>query len=76
MARRYTDDVEFYAEDAGRTENEYLAKVIAAVVKAGATVVNIPDTTGYCTPFEYGEKIKYLRNVQNKRKNHNLNTLS
>lgn len=60
-ARRYTDDVEFYAEDAGRTENEYLAKVIAAVVKAGATVVNIPDTTGYCTPFEYGEKIKYLR---------------
>jgi len=60
-ARRYTDDVEFYAEDAGRTENEYLAKVIAAVVKAGATVVNIPDTTGYCTPYEYGEKIKYLR---------------
>ncbi len=60
-ARRYTDDVEFYAEDAGRTENEYLAKVIAAVVKAGATVVNITDTTGYCTPFEYGEKIKYLR---------------
>jgi 2-isopropylmalate synthase len=60
-ARRYTDDVEFYAEDAGRTENEYLAKVIAAVVKAGATFVNIPDTTGYCTPFEYGEKIKYLR---------------
>ncbi|MBR1377606.1 MAG: 2-isopropylmalate synthase [Bacteroidaceae bacterium] len=59
-ARRFVDDVEFYAEDAGRTENEYLAKVIEAVIKAGATVVNIPDTTGYCLPAEYGEKIKYL----------------
>jgi 2-isopropylmalate synthase len=59
-ARKFTDDVEFYAEDAGRSENEYLAKVIEAVIKAGATVVNIPDTTGYCLPEEYGSKIKYL----------------
>ncbi len=59
-ARRYVDDVEFYAEDAGRTDNEYLARVIEAVIKAGATVVNIPDTTGYCLPTEYGAKIKYL----------------
>ena len=59
-ARRYVEDVEFYAEDAGRTDNEYLARVVEAVVKAGATVVNIPDTTGYCLPAEYGEKIKYL----------------
>ena len=59
-ARRYTDDVEFYAEDAGRTDNEYLARVIEAVITAGATVVNIPDTTGYCLPSEYGAKIKYL----------------
>ncbi len=65
-ARRFTDDVEFYAEDAGRTGNEYLARVIEAVIAAGATVVNIPDTTGYCMPYEYGEKIKYLReNVTN-----------
>lgn len=59
-ARRLVDDVEFYAEDAGRTDNEYLARVVEAVIKAGATVVNIPDTTGYCLPSEYGEKIKYL----------------
>ena len=59
-ARRFVDDVEFYAEDAGRTDNEYLARVVQAVVNAGATVVNIPDTTGYCLPHEYGEKIKYL----------------
>lgn len=59
-ARKYVDDVEFYAEDAGRTENEYLARVVQAVVDAGATVVNIPDTTGYCFPDEYGAKIKYL----------------
>ena len=59
-AKRYVEDVEFYAEDAGRTENEYLARVIEAVIKAGATVVNIPDTTGYCLPDEYGAKIKYL----------------
>ena len=59
-ARRYTDDVEFYAEDAGRTDNEYLARVVEAVITAGATVVNIPDTTGYCLPSEYGAKIKYL----------------
>ena len=61
-ACKFTDDVEFYAEDAGRTDNEYLARVIEAVVAAGATTVNIPDTTGYCTPWEYGEKIKYLVN--------------
>ena len=61
-ARRFVDDVEFYAEDAGRTDNEYLARVIEAVINAGATVVNIPDTTGYCLPDEYGAKIKYLVN--------------
>ena len=59
-AKKYVEDVEFYAEDAGRTDNEYLARVIEAVIKAGATVVNIPDTTGYCLPQEYGNKIKYL----------------
>ena len=65
-ARNFTDDVEFYAEDAGRTENGYLARVIEAVIKAGATVVNIPDTTGYCLPHQYGEKIAYLvKNVSN-----------
>jgi len=60
-AKRFVEDVEFYAEDAGRTENTYLAEVIQAVVKAGATVLNIPDTTGYCMPFEYGEKIAFLK---------------
>lgn len=65
-ARKYTDDIEFYAEDAGRTDNDYLAQVIEAVIKAGATVVNIPDTTGYCLPYQYGEKIAYLvNNVSN-----------
>lgn len=59
-ARNFVDEVEFYAEDAGRTDNEYLAKVVEAVIAAGATVVNIPDTTGYCLPGEYGAKIKYL----------------
>ena len=59
-AKRYVEDVEFYCEDAGRTDNEYLARVVEAVIKAGATVVNIPDTTGYCLPDEYGAKIKYL----------------
>jgi 2-isopropylmalate synthase len=52
--------VEFYAEDAGRTDNEFLARVCEAVIKAGATVLNIPDTTGYCLPSEYGAKMKYL----------------
>lgn len=61
-AKNYVDDVEFYAEDAGRTDNEYLAQVIEAVIKAGATVVNIPDTTGYCLPHQYGEKIAFLAN--------------
>ncbi len=61
-ARHFTDDIEFYAEDAGRTGNEYLARVIEAVIKAGATTVNIPDTTGYCLPHQYGEKIAYLIN--------------
>lgn len=59
-AKKFVEDVEFYAEDAGRTDNEYLAQVVQAVVNAGATVINIPDTTGYCLPTEYGEKIKYL----------------
>lgn len=60
-AKNFVEDVEFYAEDAGRTDNEYLARVCEAVIKAGATVLNIPDTTGYCLPEEYGEKIKYLK---------------
>lgn len=65
-AKRYVEDVEFYAEDAGRSDNEYLARVVEAVIKAGATVINIPDTTGYCLPGEYGAKIKYLmENVSN-----------
>ncbi|PHR69737.1 MAG: 2-isopropylmalate synthase [Lutibacter sp.] len=60
-AKKYVEDVEFYAEDAGRTDNEYLARVCEQVIKAGATVLNIPDTTGYCLPEEYGQKIKYLK---------------
>ena len=60
-AKSFVEDVEFYAEDAGRTDNEFLARVCEAVVKAGATVLNIPDTTGYCLPEEYGTKIKYLK---------------
>jgi 2-isopropylmalate synthase len=59
-ARKYVEDVEFYCEDAGRTDSVYLARVVEAVIAAGATVVNIPDTTGYCLPEEYGAKIKYL----------------
>ncbi|WP_081820685.1 2-isopropylmalate synthase [Sediminibacter sp. Hel_I_10] len=61
MAKSYVEDVEFYAEDAGRTDNEYLARVCEAAIKAGATVLNIPDTTGYCLPSEYGAKMKYLK---------------
>jgi 2-isopropylmalate synthase len=65
-AKSFVEDVEFYAEDAGRTENEFLAKVCEKMIEAGATVLNIPDTTGYCLPEEYGEKIKYLfENVKN-----------
>ncbi|WP_339893129.1 2-isopropylmalate synthase [uncultured Algibacter sp.] len=60
-AKTFVEDVEFYAEDAGRTDNEYLARICEAVIKAGATVLNIPDTTGYCLPHEYGAKIKYLK---------------
>ena len=59
-AKKYVEDVEFYCEDAGRTDNVYLARVVEAVIKAGATVVNIPDTTGYCLPQQYGERIKFL----------------
>ncbi len=59
-AKSFVEDVEFYAEDAGRTDNEYLARIVEAAIKAGATVVNIPDTTGYCLPHEYGAKIQYL----------------
>jgi 2-isopropylmalate synthase len=65
-ARKFTDNIEFYAEDAGRTDNDYLAKVIEEVIRVGATTVNIPDTTGYCLPYQYGEKIAYLiHNVPN-----------
>jgi 2-isopropylmalate synthase len=60
-AKSFVEDVEFYAEDAGRTDNDYLARVCESVIKAGATVLNIPDTTGYCLPEEYGAKIKYLK---------------
>ena len=62
-AKRFVEDIEFYAEDAGRTENEFLAKVCEEVIKSGATVLNIPDTTGYCLPSEYGEKIKFLKEI-------------
>ncbi len=61
FAKSFVEDVEFYAEDAGRTDNEYLARVCEEVIKAGATVLNIPDTTGYCLPEEYGAKMRYLR---------------
>jgi len=65
-AKSFVKDVEFYAEDAGRTDNKFLAKVCEKMIEAGATVLNIPDTTGYCLPDEYGEKIKYLvDNVKN-----------
>ncbi|NNC70448.1 MAG: 2-isopropylmalate synthase [Flavobacteriaceae bacterium] len=60
-AKSFVEDVEFYAEDAGRTDNEFLARVCEEVIKAGATVLNIPDTTGYCLPEEYGAKMKYLK---------------
>ena len=59
-AKKFINDIEFYAEDAGRTDNDFLALVCEKVIKAGATVLNIPDTTGYCLPNEYGEKIKFL----------------
>ncbi|GAB4507640.1 MAG: hypothetical protein Tsb004_02980 [Allomuricauda sp.] len=60
-AKTFVEDVEFYAEDAGRTDNEFLARICEAAIKAGATVLNIPDTTGYCLPEEYGAKMKYLK---------------
>lgn len=60
-AKTFVEDIEFYAEDAGRTDNDFLARICEEVIKAGATVLNIPDTTGYCLPEEYGAKIKYLR---------------
>ena len=61
FAKNFADDVEFYAEDAGRADNAFLAQVCEEVIKAGATVLNIPDTTGYCLPEDYGAKIKYLK---------------
>ena len=68
-AKSFVNDVEFYAEDAGRTDNDFLAKVCEKMIEAGATVLNIPDTTGYCLPEEYGRKIKYLvdnvKNIEN-----------
>ena len=65
-AKKFVDDIEFYAEDAGRADREFLAKMVGEVIKAGATVVNIPDTTGYCLPQDFGAKIKYLfENVKN-----------
>jgi len=66
LAKTYVEDVEFYAEDAGRTDNVFLAQVVEAMIGAGATVINIPDTTGYCLPEEYGSKIRFLKeNVSN-----------
>jgi len=62
LARKLINDVEFFCEDAGRADNEFLAHMVESMIKAGATVINIPDTTGYCTPWEFGEKIKYLMN--------------
>ena len=69
-AKSYVQDVEFYAEDAGRTDNKFLARICEAVIKAGATVLNIPDTTGYCLPEEYGAKMKYL--MENVKGIHNV----
>ncbi len=60
LAKGYVDDVQFYAEDAGRSDYDFLVRIIQAVVDAGATVVNIPDTTGYSLPDEFGRRIKYL----------------
>ncbi len=62
LARNFVDDVEFYAEDAGRADLQFLAKLTEAVIKAGATVINIPDTTGFCLPHQYAEKMTYLKN--------------
>ncbi len=62
LARNLVDDVEFFCEDAGRADDEFLARLVETVIAAGATVVNIPDTTGYCLPQQYGDKIKYLMN--------------
>ena len=73
LAKKYVEDVEFYAEDAGRTDNEFLAHVCEQAIKAGATVLNIPDTTGYCLPEQYGAKIKFLK--ENVKGVHNV-TLS
>ncbi len=56
-ARQYTDDVEFYTEDSGRADPEYLYRILEAVIDAGATVLNIPDTTGYAIPYEFGRLI-------------------
>ena len=61
LTKKYVEDVEFYAEDAGRTDNEFLARVCEHAIQAGATVLNIPDTTGYCLPDEYGAKIRFLK---------------
>jgi 2-isopropylmalate synthase len=66
FASRFVEEVEFYAEDAGRADNEYLARVVEAVIEAGATIINIPDTTGYCLPWQYAEKVRFLiENVAN-----------
>lgn len=65
-AKKSVEDIEFYAEDAGRAEVYFLAQMVEAVIAAGATVVNIPDTNGYCLPDQYGAKIKFLKeNVKN-----------
>jgi len=60
MARRYTRDVEFSPEDAGRTGMDFMSRVVAAAVEAGATTINIPDTVGYSTPLEFGSIIRRI----------------
>ena len=76
-AKRYVEDEEFYAEDAGRADLEFLAKMIEGVIAAGATVVNIPDTNGYCLADQYGAKIKYLKeHVKGIDQSDHISTLS
>jgi 2-isopropylmalate synthase len=61
QAKKYVDDVQFYAEDAGRCDRNYLFRILEGVIDAGATVVNIPDTTGYAVPEQYGALIAAIK---------------
>jgi 2-isopropylmalate synthase len=71
-ARRYTDDVEFSPEDAGRSEIDFLCRVLEAVIDAGAGTVNIPDTVGYNIPDQFGSLIKTLRDADPERRQGDL----